>query len=91
MKTAGMLSPRTDIAELSKRAFVQLEGVSDEWIKNLKVEKLADGRLPADFNILQYAEAMAKNGPSCCAPAEKPPGWVPEVWDVSGYAGGEKR
>src|SRR5690349_11818088 len=35
MKTAGMLSPSTDVEGLAKRAFVRLEGVSDEWLKSL--------------------------------------------------------
>src|SRR3989442_4876989 len=31
MKKAGMLSPSTDVEALAARAFVHLEGVSDEW------------------------------------------------------------
>src|SRR6266699_4004226 len=54
MKRAGMLGPRTDVNELARRAFIHLDGVSDEWIENLQVEKLADGRLPADFDIREY-------------------------------------
>jgi len=33
MKKAGMLTPSTDVAELANRAFVHLDGVSDEWLK----------------------------------------------------------
>src|SRR5438093_6618196 len=31
MKVAGMLSPTTDVEALARRAFVSLDGVSDEW------------------------------------------------------------
>src|SRR5207248_3428723 len=55
MKKAGMLGPRTDVNELARRAFVHLDGVSDQWIENLQVEKLADGQMPLDFDIRQYA------------------------------------
>jgi hypothetical protein len=34
MKKAGMLGPQTDVNELAKRAFVHLDGVSDEWIES---------------------------------------------------------
>jgi NitT/TauT family transport system substrate-binding protein len=73
MKAAGMLAPRTDVNELAAKSFVQLEGVDDEWVKNLKVEVVADGRLPDDRrNILQYAAVM-KNDPvaNCCAHKRK--------------------
>src|SRR4051794_31521442 len=68
MKTAGMLSPRTDVDELSRKAFVHLEGVSDEWVKNLKVEELADGKLPPGQDILEFAAALERpDGPgNCC-------------------------
>ncbi len=35
MKIAKMLSPETDTEALAKRAFMHLDGVTDEWIKNL--------------------------------------------------------
>jgi NitT/TauT family transport system substrate-binding protein len=68
MKTAGMLSPRTDVDELSRKAFVHLEGVSDEWVKNLKVEVLADGKLPPGQDILEFATALERpDAPgNCC-------------------------
>jgi NitT/TauT family transport system substrate-binding protein len=55
MKKAGMLSPSTDVAALAKKAFVQLEGVSDEWIESLKVEKVAGGQAPPDQDIRRFA------------------------------------
>src|SRR3954469_7572689 len=54
MKTAGMLSPRTDIDALARKAFVRLEGVSDQWAMNVQVEVLDDGKLPPEQqDILQ--------------------------------------
>jgi NitT/TauT family transport system substrate-binding protein len=41
MKIAGMLSPTTDVPGLTKSAFVHLEGVSDEWLQTLQVDKVA--------------------------------------------------
>ena len=55
MKTAGMLGPSTDVDELAKRAFGHLEGVSDEWLNSIQVEKLADGQVPRGWIIQQYA------------------------------------
>src|SRR5438046_1957891 len=46
MKTAGMLSPSTDVAGLANRAFVHLDGVSDEWLNSLQVEKVVWGQVP---------------------------------------------
>ena len=56
MKKAGMLSPTTDVDELAKRAFVHLDGVTDEWIDSLRVEKVAGGQLPPDENARLLAE-----------------------------------
>jgi NitT/TauT family transport system substrate-binding protein len=72
MKRAGMLGPRTDVAELAKKAFVQLEGVSDEWLENLKVEELADGKLPAHLDWKALAMTFETNPPrSCCVKDKK--------------------
>lgn len=69
MKRAGMLSPSTDPAELARRAFVPLEGVTDEWLNNLKVETVAGGQMPKDFDITKYASYITSdNLPSCCIP-----------------------
>jgi NitT/TauT family transport system substrate-binding protein len=70
MKTVGMLSPSTDVPALAKRAFAHLEGVTDEWVQGLEVEKLADGQVPPDQNLRLAAEIAAMNGTfavqSCC-------------------------
>jgi NitT/TauT family transport system substrate-binding protein len=75
MKIAGMLNPTTDVAALAKRAFVRLEGVSDEWLENLQVDKLAGGQLPADQDSRVAVECAATQGilnvASCCSPGKK--------------------
>jgi NitT/TauT family transport system substrate-binding protein len=75
MKRAGMLSPSTDVAALAKRAFAHLDGVSDEWLKTLQVEKVAGGQAPPDENIRLAAELANQRGPftvsSCCSPPSK--------------------
>src|SRR5581483_5779814 len=48
MKKAGMLGAHTDVEALARRAFVQLDGVTDEWLNTIQVEKLADGQIPPD-------------------------------------------
>jgi len=55
MKVAGMLSPTTDVEGLAKRAFVHLDGVSDEWLQSLQVEKVAGGQVPRSWIMRQYA------------------------------------
>ncbi len=65
MKKAGMLSPSTDVDDLAKRAFLHLDGVSDEWLKTLQVEKLADGGVPADEDARVLAELLGPNDPIC--------------------------
>src|SRR5580698_10451240 len=56
MKKAGMLSPDTDVDALAARAFAHLDGVSDDWINSVQVEKVADGQLPPDENARLLAE-----------------------------------
>ncbi len=72
MKMAGMLSPTTDVPALAKRAFAHLDGVTDEWIQSLHVEKVAGGQLPPDEDLRVTDELARQRGPlvisSCCAP-----------------------
>src|SRR5439155_17646181 len=49
MKAAGMLNPSTDIEALAKRAFAHLEGVSDDWLKSLPIEKVAGGQVTPEW------------------------------------------
>jgi NitT/TauT family transport system substrate-binding protein len=67
MKKAGMLNARTDVAELAKRAFVHLDGVSDEWLDSLQVETVANGQVPADWKWSSFSQALlADIRPACC-------------------------
>jgi NitT/TauT family transport system substrate-binding protein len=43
MKQAGLLKTSTDPAALAKRAWIDLDGVTDEWLATVKVEKVANG------------------------------------------------
>lgn len=74
MKTAGMLSPSTDIDALAGRAFVHLEGVTDEWIEKLQVAKVANGQVPPDQSVRLALELGLMGGPqmlyTCCGPAK---------------------
>ena len=70
MKTAGMLSPTTDVEDLAQRSFVQLEGVSDEWLKELQVEVVAGGQMPKDWRVRQYA--MYNPADVLCGPCGLP-------------------
>ncbi|HEV7869212.1 MAG TPA: ABC transporter substrate-binding protein [Chthoniobacteraceae bacterium] len=75
MKTAGMLLPNTDVTELSRRAWARLEGVSDEWVNGLTVERLADGQIPPDQAQRLALELATIGTPflvaTCCSPASK--------------------
>jgi NitT/TauT family transport system substrate-binding protein len=75
MKRVGMLSPATDAPALAKRAFVRLEGVSDEWLQTVQVKKLAGGQVSPDQNLRVAAEFAATQDTShiasCCSPGTK--------------------
>jgi NitT/TauT family transport system substrate-binding protein len=75
MKSAGMLTPTTDVPSLVAKAFAHLDGVSDEWVKSLKVETIADGQIPPDQEQRLALELMTVGAPfkvaTCCAPASK--------------------
>jgi hypothetical protein len=46
--------------------------VTDEWLKNLPVEKLADGDIPHDDDVLKYAAAMQTSPiANCCVNKRK--------------------
>jgi NitT/TauT family transport system substrate-binding protein len=74
MKRIGILMPTTDVAGLAKRAFVYLDGVSDDWLQTLQVEKVAGGQLPPDQDKRLLAELASGMGDpwcglACCLPA----------------------
>lgn len=65
MKNVKMLNASTDVDELTRRAFAHLDGVSDEWLKSVQVEKVAGGQLPADPNSLLADESATVREPGC--------------------------
>jgi NitT/TauT family transport system substrate-binding protein len=69
MKQVKMLNESTDVDELTQRAFLHLDGVSDEWLKSVQVEKLAEGQLRPNEDERLRIE-LAANGAqkvhSCC-------------------------
>ena len=75
MKNAGMLSSSTDVAELATNSFVHLDGVSDEWLQTLHVDKVPGGQA-ASGQVLRVAAARAAsrgnvNVASCCSAETK--------------------
>jgi len=66
MKKAGMLTTATDVEDLARRAFVHLDGVSDDWLKSLQVEQVAGGQLPPDEDERLRAELAQTAGDPWC-------------------------
>src|SRR5437764_14326762 len=66
MKVAKMLAPETDTDALAERAFMHLDGVTDEWIKNLSVETVAGGQLSKAEDARLLASLAGKDMESSC-------------------------
>jgi NitT/TauT family transport system substrate-binding protein len=73
MKKAGFLNKDTDPQELAKKAWLDLDGVTDDWIRSLSVEKVAGGGrppklTPADFAALFERDLCCQGGAclGCC-------------------------
>jgi NitT/TauT family transport system substrate-binding protein len=72
MQQVKMLNASTDIDDLTRRAFLHLDGVSDDWLKSVQVEKLADGQLLPDEGARLRVEIAAhgtEDFGSCCSAA----------------------
>ena len=71
MVEVGILSATTDIAELTKRVFVEFDGVTDEWLKAQQVETVAGGQIPANHDEIVAHELATEGAPlfakSCCS------------------------
>ena len=63
LKKEGILKATTDTDQLGKLAFARLDGVTDEWVSQLTVEKVAGGGpfVPVDGKLLVLVDL-----PSCC-------------------------
>src|SRR5215472_1202852 len=67
MREAKMLEAHTDTDALAKKAFQHLDGVTDEWLKTVKVEKVPGGQVDPNEDIRLYAALLQKNTQdSCC-------------------------
>src|SRR5688572_20408206 len=55
LKGGGMPSPTTEWERWAKGALVYLEGVTDEWLESLPVEKVAGGQVTREWIVRQYA------------------------------------
>jgi NitT/TauT family transport system substrate-binding protein len=64
MKKAGFLKKETDALELANKAWLDLEGVTEDWVKSLQVEKVAGGGRPAKLSSIDFAALF--NGELCC-------------------------
>jgi NitT/TauT family transport system substrate-binding protein len=67
MKTAGLLNSSTDPAELAKRAWLDLDGVTDLWIKSLKIERVAGGGPPPPLDNRDFVALLTGQSVSCCS------------------------
>jgi NitT/TauT family transport system substrate-binding protein len=69
MKRAGLLKASTDPAVLARRAWLDLDGVTDEWIEGIKVQKVTGGGRPALLSPAAFAALFdgRRTGCGCCA------------------------
>ncbi len=69
MKVAKMLAPTTDTDALAKKAFRHLDGVSDDWIKTVKVETIPGGQVDPNQEMKLIAEVLLQGAQAgnCCA------------------------
>jgi NitT/TauT family transport system substrate-binding protein len=65
LKIAGFLDKKTNPLELARRAWLDLPGVTDEWIQGIKVAKVAGGGMPPPMSVAQL-EAILAERPICC-------------------------
>ena len=66
MIAAGMLAAKTNPDELAKRAFMHLDGVTDEWIEKTEVKKVAGGQVLPGQDSPVVAKVDLQTGEVCC-------------------------
>jgi NitT/TauT family transport system substrate-binding protein len=64
MKICGFLNPDTDPEALVNKAWLDLDGVTDDWIESIKVEKVAGGGRPPALSNTAFAAYF--NDPRTC-------------------------
>jgi len=70
MKRAKLLGDSTNVAALAKRAWMDLPGVTDEWIVAQNVERVPGGGRPAIVTAERFASFFGPNGTGdrpCCS------------------------
>jgi NitT/TauT family transport system substrate-binding protein len=55
MKKCGFLNPDTDPEALVNKAWLDLHGVTDDWVNGIKVDKVAGGGRPPAFSDTAFA------------------------------------
>jgi NitT/TauT family transport system substrate-binding protein len=65
MKKGGFLKPETNPEELVKKSWIDLDGVTDEWVKSLQVEKVAGGGPAPKLTPDEFA-ALFDRQKDCC-------------------------
>jgi NitT/TauT family transport system substrate-binding protein len=66
MKTAGLLKVSTDPEALTRRAWLDLDGVTDDWVNALKVETVAGGGRPPRLSPAEFLARFEANGDCLC-------------------------
>jgi NitT/TauT family transport system substrate-binding protein len=66
MKKAGLLKETTDPAALARRAWIDLDGVTDEWVNSVKVDKVVMGGRPKLLSPAEFAALFEGRGYFSC-------------------------
>jgi NitT/TauT family transport system substrate-binding protein len=66
MVQAGLLAPTTDAEGLARQAWLDLDGISDDWLKKLNVEKVQGAGRPRRLDPVAFA-ALWGDRCLCCA------------------------
>jgi NitT/TauT family transport system substrate-binding protein len=67
MKSGGMLEAHTDPDALARKAFVRLEGVTDEWLEAVVVDDQAERAVLGNPDVAVLTSMMrAAPAPGCC-------------------------
>jgi hypothetical protein len=86
MKRAGFLKAATNAQTLAAKAWLDLPGVTDEWIASLTVEKVAGGGVPPRMSKADLATILAQIPPCCqgklgrCCDTDKSVWPLPPAW-----------
>jgi len=70
MQKAGLLKTTTDPDQAAQRAWLDLDGVSDDWLKRVHVERVPGGGRPAPLAAAAFAELCQRSKflPGLCCP-----------------------